>query len=74
MSQHLRAALMTLGMIGIMISTIVILQVLARFVTVEMLPIILACIGVGICIFLIYMMFLDRVRYEDQIKKLVDKK
>ena len=65
---------MTLGMIGIIVSSIVVIQILKLFVTVEMVPMILACIGIGICIMLIYMMFLDRVRYEDQIKKLVDKK
>jgi uncharacterized membrane-anchored protein len=74
MHQHLRASLMTLCLLALVTAVAVFFRVMASLVSAEMIPIIVAVLGIGVCIYLIYMMFLTQIRYEDRLTRLVDKK
>lgn len=74
MNQKVRAGLMTLGMISICVTVAVFFQLLGQYVTKEMVPFIVAGLGISACIYMIYNVFLAQIRYEDTLKNMVDKK
>jgi dolichol kinase len=74
MNQHLRAGLLTAGMIAIVLSTTAFFYFLSSYVTANMVPMIVIGLGITSCVFLIYTVFLAQIRYEDSLKHMVDKK
>jgi xanthine/uracil permease len=73
MNQYLRAGAMTAGMMAIVVAVTGFFHWLSRVVTPDMVPMIVICLGITSCIFLIYMMFLAQIRYEDEVKKIAKK-
>ena len=73
MNQHLRAVAMTAGMIAIVLATTAFFYFLSTVVTANMVPMIVIGLGITSCIFLIYMMFLAQIRYQDEVKKIAKK-
>jgi hypothetical protein len=74
MNQHLRAVAMTAGMMSIVVAVTAFFHFLSTVVTADMVPMIVICLGITSCIFLIYTLFLAQIRYEDSLKSMVDKK
>ena len=74
MNQHLRAGLLTAGMIAIVLVTTAFFYFLSTVVTANMVPTIVIGLGITSCIYLIYTVFLGQIRYEDSLKSMVDKK
>lgn len=74
MNQHLRASLMTIVLLSLIVAVATFFHVMSMLISADMIPVIIAVVGIGVCIFLIYMMFLHRIRYEDQVKSMVDRK
>jgi hypothetical protein len=74
MNQHLRAVSMTTGMLVIVLATTAFFYFLTTVVTANMVPMIVIGLGITSCIFLIYTVFLAQIRYEDTLKRMVDKK
>ena len=74
MNQHLRAGLLTAGMIAIVLATTAFFYFLSTVVTANMVPTIVIGLGIASCIFLIYTVFLAQIRFEDSLKHTVDKK
>jgi hypothetical protein len=74
MNQYLRAGLLTAGMIAIVVAVTAFFHWLSQLVTPDMVPLIVICLGITSCIFLIYTVFLAQIRYEDSLKRMVDKK
>ena len=74
MNQYLRAGLLTAGMIAIVVAMTGFFHFLSTVVTPDMVPLIVICLGITSCIFLIYTVFLAQIRYEDSLKRMVDKK
>jgi predicted RND superfamily exporter protein len=73
MNQYLRAGALTAGMMAIIIAVTGFFHWLSRVVTPDMAPMIVICLGITSCIFLIYMMFLAQIRYQDEVKKIAKK-
>jgi surface polysaccharide O-acyltransferase-like enzyme len=46
---------------------------LSTVVTPDMVPLIVICLGITSCIFLIYTVFLAQIRYEDAVNKIAKK-
>ena len=65
---------MTAGMITIVVAVTGFFHWLSQVVTPDMVPMIVICLGITSCIFLIYTVFLAQIRYEDSLKRMVDKK
>ena len=65
---------MTVCLLALVTVVAVFFRVMASLVSADMIPIMVAVVGIGVCIYLIYMMFLTQIRYEDRVKGLVDKK
>lgn len=74
MNQYLRAGSMTVAMLAICVAVAVFFQFLSTYVTPDMVPTIVVSLGISACVFCIYSVFLAQVRYEDAVKRLVDKK
>jgi uncharacterized membrane protein YidH (DUF202 family) len=74
MNQHLRAGAMTAGMMAIVLATTAFFHFLSTVITADMVPMIITVLGITICIFGIYHVFLAQIRYEDTLKRMVDKK
>jgi uncharacterized membrane protein YidH (DUF202 family) len=74
MNQHLRAVAMTVGMMAIVVAVTAFFQFLSTVVTTDMVPVIIMVLGTTICVFGIYNVFLAQIRYEDTLKRMVDKK
>jgi len=74
MNQYLRAGLLTAGMMAIVVAVTAFFHWLSRVVTPDMVPLIVISLGITSCIFLIYTVFLAQIRYEDSLKRMVDKK
>jgi hypothetical protein len=74
MNQHLRATAMTAGMMAIVVATTAFFHFLSTVVTADMVPTIVIGLGITSCVFLIYTVFLAQIRYEDSLKRMVDKK
>jgi len=74
MNQRLKAATMTAGMLIICLSVTAFFHFLASFVTASMIPTILIVVGLIGCVYCIYGIFLAQIRYEDTLKRMVDKK
>jgi hypothetical protein len=74
MNQHLRAIAMTAGMMTIVLATTAFFHFLSTVVTVDMVPMIVICLGITACVICIYNVFLAQIRYEDTLKRMVDKK
>jgi membrane protein YdbS with pleckstrin-like domain len=74
MNQYLKAGLMTATMTAICVAVAVFFQFLSTYVTTDIMPKILVALGISVCVFCIYSVFLAQVRYEDTVKRLVDKK
>jgi uncharacterized membrane protein YidH (DUF202 family) len=74
MNQHLRAVAMTAGMMAIVLVTTAFFHFLSTVITAAMVPMIIMVLGITICIFGIYHVFLAQIRYEDTLKRMVDKK
>jgi len=74
MNQHLRAGAMTAGMMAIVLATTAFFHFLSTVITADMVPVIITVLGITICIFGIYYVFLSQIRYEDTLKRMVDKK
>jgi hypothetical protein len=74
MNQRLKAAAMTAGMLIICLSVTAFFHFLASFVTASMIPTILIVVGLIGCVYCIYSIFLAQIRYEDSLKRMVDKK
>ena len=73
MNQYLRAGLLTAGMITIVVAVTAFFHWLSRVVTPDMVPLIVICLGITSCIFLIYTVFLAQIRYEDAVSKIAKK-
>jgi uncharacterized membrane protein YidH (DUF202 family) len=74
MNQHLRALAMTAGMMAIVLVITAFFHFLSTAITADMVPMIIMVLGITICIFGIYHVFLAQIRYEDTLKRMVDKK
>jgi NAD/NADP transhydrogenase alpha subunit len=74
MNQHLRAVAMTAGMMAIVLATTAFFHFLSTVVTADMVPTIVIGVGITACVFCIYNVFLAQIRYEDTLKRMVDKK
>jgi hypothetical protein len=74
MSQYLRAGLLTVGMIAMVVAVTGFFHFLSRVVTPDMVPLIVIVLGITACVFGIYNVFLAQIRYEDTLKRMVDKK
>ena len=74
MNQHLRAVAMTAGMMAIVVVVTAFFQFLSTVVTADMVPTIVICLGITTCVIGIYNVFLAQIRYEDTLKRMVDKK
>ena len=74
MNQHLRAGAMTAGIMAVCVATSAFLHLVSTYVTADIMPTIVITLGTGVCIFVIYSIFLARIRYEDAIKSSVDQK
>jgi uncharacterized membrane protein YidH (DUF202 family) len=74
MNQHLRAVAMTAGMMAIVVAVTAFFQFLSTVVTADMVPMIIMGLGITVCVFGIYNVFLAQIRYEDTLKRMVDKK
>jgi hypothetical protein len=74
MNQHLRAVAMTAGMMAIVVAVTAFFHFLSTVVTANMVPMIVIGLGITSCVFLIYTVFLAQIRYEDSLKRMVDKK
>jgi hypothetical protein len=74
MNQHLRAGAMTAGMMIIVLATTAFFHFLSTVVTANMVPMIVIGVGITACIFCIYTVFLAQIRYEDTLKRMVDRK
>ena len=74
MNQHLRAVAMTAGMMAIVVAVTAFFQFLSTVVTADMVPMIIMGLGITVCVFGIYSVFLAQIRYEDTLKRMVDKK
>ena len=74
MNQHLRAGLLTAGMIAIVLATTAFFYFLSSYVTANMVPWIIVVVGMTACVVCIYMTFLSQIRFEDTLKRTVDKK
>jgi hypothetical protein len=74
MNQYLRAGLMTATMTAICVAVAVFFQFLSTYVTSDMMSTIVVALGISACVFCIYSVFLAQIRYEDTVKRLVDKK
>jgi len=73
MNQHLRAGLLTAGMIAIVLATTAFFYFLSTVVTADMVPMVVIGLGITSCTFLIYTVFLAQIRYEDEVKKIAKK-
>ena len=73
MNQYLRAGVLTAGMIAIVVAVTGFFYWLSSVVTPDMAPMIVICLGITSCIFLIYTVFLAQIRYEDAVNKIVKK-
>ena len=73
MNQYLRAGISTAGILAIVIVVTGFFYWLSRFVTPDMVPTIVICLGIASCIFLIYTVFLAQIRYEDETKHIAKK-
>ena len=74
MNQHLRAIAMTAVMMAIVVAVTAFFHFLSTVVTADMVPMIVICLGITACVFCIYNVFLAQIRYEDTLKRMVDKK
>ena len=74
MNQHLRAGLLTAGMIAIVLATTAFFYFLSTVVTANMVPWIIVVLGMTACVAGIYITFLSQIRFEDTLKRTVDKK
>ena len=74
MNQHLRAGAMTAGMIAIVLATTAFFYFLSTVVTANMVPMIVIGAGITACVICIYTVFLAQIRYDDWLKRMVDKK
>jgi len=74
MNQHLRAGVLTAGIIAIVVAITGFFHWLSQVVTPDMVPLIVIWAGIASCIFLTYTVFLAQIRYEDSLKRMVDKK
>jgi hypothetical protein len=74
MNQYLRAGLLTAGMIAMVVAVTGFFHFLSTVVTADMVPTIVIVLGITACVFGIYNVFLAQIRYEDTLKRMVDKK
>jgi hypothetical protein len=74
MNQYLRAVAMTAGMMAMVLATTAFFYFLSTVVTSDTVLAIVIGVGITSCIFLIYLVFLAQIRYEDSLKHMVDKK
>ena len=65
---------MTAGMMAIVVAVTAFFHFLSTVVTANMVPMIVIGLGITSCVFLIYTVFLAQIRYEDSLKRMVDKK
>ena len=65
---------MTAGMMAIVVAVTAFFHFLSTVVTADMVPVIVICLGITACVFGIYSVFLAQIRYEDTLKRVVDKK
>ena len=73
MNQYLRAGALTAGIIAIVVVVTGFFHWLIQVVTPDMVPMIVICLGITSCIFLIYTVFLSQIRYEDAVSKIAKK-
>jgi hypothetical protein len=74
MNQYLRAGAMTAGMMAIVVAVTAFFHFLSTVVTADMVPMIVIGLGITACVFCIYNVFLAQIRYEDTLKRMVDRK
>ena len=74
MNQYLLAGALTAGMIGMVLAVTGFFHWLGQTVTSDIMPMIVIGLGITSCIFLIYTVFLAQIRYDDWLKRMVDKK
>ena len=74
MNQKLKAATMTAGMMAICVAVTAFFHFLASYITASMIPTIAIALGLSGCVYCIYSIFLAQIRYEDTLKRMVDRK
>ena len=74
MNQYLRAGALTAGMMAIVVATTGFFHWLSQVVTPDMVPTIVIGAGITACVICIYTVFLAQIRYDDWLKRMVDKK
>ena len=74
MNQYLRAGLLTAGMMAIVVAVTGFFHWLSQVVTPDMVPTIVIGAGITACVICIYTVFLAQIRYDDWLKRMVDKK
>ena len=74
MNQYLRAGLLTGGMMAIVVAVTGFFHWLSQVVTPDMVPTIVIGAGITACVICIYTVFLAQIRYDDWLKRMVDKK
>ena len=62
------------GMMAIVVVVTAFFQFLSTVVTADMVPTIVICLGITACVIGIYNVFLAQIRFEDTLKRMVDKK
>ena len=74
MNQKVRAVGVVAGMLAI--STLVVLSIKLAFtyITVEAAPFVVGGVLMLVCLYILYSIALTQIRYEDQLKRMVDKK
>jgi hypothetical protein len=74
MNQYLRAGLLTAGMMAIVVAVTGFFHWLSQVITPDMVPTIVIGAGITACVICIYTVFLAQIRYDDWLKRMVDKK
>ena len=74
MNQYLRAGALTAGMMAIVVAATGFFHWLSQVVTPDMVPTIVIGAGITACVICIYTVFLAQIRYDDWLKRMVDKK
>ena len=74
MNQYLRAGALTAGMMAIVVAVTGFFHWLSQVITPDMVPTIVIGAGITACVICIYTVFLAQIRYDDWLKRMVDKK
>ena len=72
MNLKVKAGLITAGLLGTAITTVLATRLALTYISVEMIPHLLMGLGLAICIYTMYDITLTKLKYNQKLKDMVD--